>query len=107
MCLPGGVEIPLALWIETYYHTTPKETVMDTQAVNRLFLDYTARWVDSELVAGQVLTTKSQPKTQSGVFAMTQTLHCREMIARSVEIPILELRQYGTNDQRGTNGASD
>ena len=107
LCLPGEVEIPLALWIETYYRTTPKETAMDVQAANKLFLDYTARWVDSELVAGQILTTKSRPKTQSGVFALTQTLHCREMIARSVEIPILELRQHGTNDQRGTNGASD
>lgn len=107
LCLPGEVEIPLALWIETYYHTAPKETALEEQAAKELFTDYTARWVDNELVAGQVLTTKSQTETQSGVFALTQTLHCREMIARSVEIPILELEQHGTNDQRGTNGASD
>lgn len=107
MCLPGEVEIPLSLWIETYYRTTPKETALEEQAANELFADYTARWVDRELVAGQVLTARSESETQSGVFALTQTLHCREMIARSVEIPILELRQHGTNDQRGTDGASD
>ena len=107
LSLPGGVDIPLALWIETYYHTTPKETVLEEQAAKELFADYTARWVDRELVAGQVLTTKSEPQTQDGVYALTQTLHCREMIARSVEIPILELEQHGTNDQRGTDGASD
>lgn len=107
MCLPGEVDIPLSLWIETYYRTTPKETALEEQAANELFADYTARWVDRELVAGQVLTTKSEPQTQDGVYALTQTLHCREMIARSVEIPILELRQHGTNDQRGTDGASD
>ena len=107
MCLPGDVEIPLSLWIETYYRTAPGETALEEQAAKELFADYTARWVAQELVAGQVLTTKSEPKTQGGVFALTQTLHCREMIARSVEIPILELEQHGTNDQRGTDGASD
>lgn len=107
LSLPGGVEIPLALWIESYYHTTPKDLVLEEQAAKELFADYTARWVDRELVAGQVLTTKSEPQTQDGVYALTQTLHCREMIARSVEIPILELREHGTNDQRGTDGASD
>ena len=107
MSLPGGVDIPLALWIETYYHTTPRETELEAQAANALLTDYTEKWVQQELVAGQVLTTKSEPQTQDGVFALTQTLHCREMIARSVEIPILELEQHGTNDQRGTDGASD
>ncbi len=107
LCLPGGVDIPLALWIETYYHTTPRETELEEQAAKELLADYTARWVDNELVAGQVLTTQSEPNLQRGVYALTQTLHCREMIARSVEIPILELEQHGTSDQRGTNGASD
>ena len=107
LSLPGDVEIPLALWIETYYHTTPRETALEEQAVNKLFADYTARWVAQELVAGQVLTTRAQPESKAGVYALTQTLHCREMIARSVEIPILELEQHGTSDQRGTNGASD
>ena len=107
LCLPGGVDIPLALWIETYYRTTPRKTELEEQKAKELLADYTARWVDNELVAGQVLTIQSEPNLQRGVYALTQTLHCREMIARSVEIPILELEQHGTSDQRGTNGASD
>lgn len=107
LSLPGDVEIPLALWIETYYHTTPRETELEEAAANDLLTDYTAKWVERELVAGQVLTAQSEPHPQSGVYALTQTLHCREMIARSVEIPILELEQHGTNDQRGTDGTSD
>ena len=43
---------------------------------------------------------------ENGAYCLTTAAHCREMIARSAEIPILELEQHGETDQRGTDGTA-
>ncbi len=107
MSLPGGYELPLELWIETYYHTKPQAISLPAPQAEALLLDYVNRWSSEALVAGQVEHQEAELTAEAGSYTLTQTLHCREMIARSAQIPILELEQHGTNDQRGTDGTTD
>ena len=99
------MRLPLSLCVERYYRTTPRETAL-TQP-QTLLRDCLQRRAADELVAGQILSEDDTLTAENGLWRLTTILHCREMIARSVEIPILELEQHGTNDQRGTNGAAD
>lgn len=105
--LPGGYPVPLALCTETYYRTAPQELTLSEEAARTIFDDYLSRRIDRELVAGRVLTARSELQTDGGLYTLQGTYHCHEMIARSAEIPILELEQHGTNDQRGTDGTAD
>ncbi len=107
LTLPGGYTVPLGLWIETYYRTTPKPSQLEDAAGKALLSSYASRWLDGALVAGQVHTQRAEFTERPGLSCLTQTAYCSEMIARSAEIPILELEQHGTNDQRGTNGTAD
>ncbi len=105
--LPGGYPIPLGLWIETYYRTAPQPIRLTEDTAGQLLTLYCTRWRDRTLIAAQPLSEDNQYSEDGALCQLTQTLHCREMISRSAEIPILELEQHGTNDQRGTNGTTD
>ena len=100
-----SMRLPLSLCVERCYRTTPRER--ELAQPRALFEAYKERWAAGELVAGQILSEDDTWTLDGGVWRLTKILHCREMIARSAEIPILELEQHGTNDQRGTNGAAD
>ena len=97
----------LSLCVERYYRTTPQETELSRSQAQALFRDDSERWAADTLVAGTIRTEDDTLTADDDVWRLTTILHCREMIARSAEIPILELEQHGTNDQRGTNGAAD
>ena len=101
------MRLPLSLCVERYYRTTPQETELTRSRAQALFRDHTGRRAAGELVAGTIRSENDTLILDGGVWRLTKILHCREMIARSAEIPILELEQHGTNDQRGTNGAAD
>ncbi len=101
------MRLPLSLCVERYYRTTPQEAALSQPQARALFRDHTQRRTADELIAGTVLSEEDALTRGGGLWRLTTILHCREMIARSVEIPILELEQHGTNDQRGTNGAAD
>ena len=97
----------LSLCVECYYRTTPRETALSRPQAQALFRGDAERLAADTLVAGTIRTEDNTLTAGNGVWRLTTILHCREMIARSAEIPILELEQHGTNDQRGTNGAAD
>ena len=99
------MRLPLSLCVERYYRATTRMT--EVRQPLTLFEAYTRRRTANELVAGTILSEDDTLTRNDGVWRLTKILHCREMIARSAEIPILELEQHGTNDQRGTNGAAD
>ena len=101
------MRLPLGLCIERCYTAQPQETVLTEDRAQALFRDYFDRWAAGALVAGRILSEEDALEQGEDAWVLTKTLHCREMIARSAEIPILELEQHGTNDQRGTNGAAD
>ncbi len=105
--LPGGYPIPIGLWIETYYRTAPQPIRLTEDMAGQLLTSFCTRWRDKTLIAAQPLSEDNNLSTDGALCSLTQTLHCREMISRSAEIPILELEQHGTNDQRGTNGTTD
>ena len=101
------MRLPLGLYVERCYAAQPQETALTEDQAQELFRNYFDRWAAEALVAGRVLSEADTLEQDEEAWTLTKTLHCREMIARSAEIPILELEQHGTNDQRGTNGAAD
>ena len=101
------MRLPLGLYVERFYAAQPQDTALTEDRARALFRDYFDRWAAGALVAGRILSEEDDLEQNGSVWTLTKTLHCREMIARSAEIPILELEQHGTNDQRGTNGAAD
>jgi similar to stage IV sporulation protein len=101
------MRLPLGLCVERYYAAQPQETALTEAQAQALFRSYLDRWAAEALVAGRVLSEEDALEPDEDAWVLIKTLHCREMIARSAEIPILELEQHGTNDQRGTNGAAD
>ncbi len=105
--LPGGYPIPIGLWIETYYRTAPQPIRLTEERAGQLLSSFCSRWTQENLIAAQSLSEDTEYSEDGALCCLTQTLHCREMISRSAEIPILELEQHGTNDQRGTNGTTD
>lgn len=107
LILPGGYPVPLALCIETYYRTVPQAAPLSETQAKTLLEGCVARSLSRELVAGTVESSQSELEVDDSLCRLTQILHCHEMIARSAEIPILELEQHGTNDQRGTDGTAD
>ena len=105
--LPGGYPVPISLWTETYYRTAPQPIELTEDTAGQLLTSFCSRWRDENLIAAQSLSEDNEYSEDGALCRLTQTLHCREMISRSAEIPILELEQHGTNDQRGTNGTTD
>ena len=106
MRLPGGIEIPLGLCVETYRHAAARTVPLDRGPAAALLDDCASRLIADAMVAGRVASTESALVSDADAFCLIKTAHCREMIARSAEIPILELEQYGETDQRGTDGTA-
>ena len=102
-----SMRLPLDLCVERCYRTAPQRTELTQPQASALLRESAKRRTAEALVAGTVLSEDDALTDENGVWRLTTVLHCREMIARSAEIPILELEQHGTNDQRGTNGAAD
>lgn len=105
--LPGGYPVPISLCIETYYRADEAPASLSEDAAAELLHAAVLRRMARELVAGTINDSRTTLASADGCYTLTETLYCREMIARSTEIPILELEQHGTNDQRGTNGTAD
>lgn len=106
MRLPGSWELPIRLSVERYYRTAPSEVPLSQAAACDMLIPSADRQNAETMIAGQVLDADTELRTEGGAYCLTKTMHCREMIARSAEIPILELEQHGTNDQRGTDGTT-
>ena len=106
LTLPGGYPVPVAVCVETYFRTAPQAAPLSQADASALLEAYCARQLQHELVAGKVLDRQSALCAEADGYRLTQTLHCHEMIARRAELPILEMEQDGTIDQRGTDGAA-
>lgn len=106
MRLPGGVEVPLGLCIETCRPAVRRSAPLEEGAAARLLERCADRLLAEAMVAGRVTAADTALRTDGGVYRLIKTAHCREMIARSAEIPILELEQHGKSDQRGTDGTA-
>ena len=109
LTLPGGLELPVTLVVETYvpYERHPaKLSQLDAQ----LLLEQTAEDVVKEdMVAGEILGEDSTLTLRGGVYTLHWEMECHEMIAKSVELDYSEedFAHDGTNRERGANGAGD
>ena len=103
MRLPGDIEIPLGVCIETFRHASVRPVPLSDGEAAAMLEKCADRLLDDVSVAGSVTSAETALVTEAGAYCLTKTAHCREMIARSAEIPILELEQYGQTDQRGTD----
>ena len=103
MRLPGDIEIPLGVCIETFRHASVRPVPLADGEAAAMLEKCADRLLDDVSVAGSVTSAETALVTEAGAYCLTKTAHCREMIARSAEIPILELEQYGQTDQRGTD----
>ena len=106
MRLPGGVEVPLGFCVETCRRARARAVPLPQAAAAAMLEACADRLLGEAMVAGRVTSAKTALDASGGVFCLTKTAHCREMIARSAEIPILELEQHGETDQRGTDGTA-
>ena len=106
MRLPGGIELPLSVCIETYRHAGTRCVPLGESAAEGLLDACANRLAEERTVAGQILSSDADLTARGGAYCLTKTVHCREMIARSAEIPLLELEQNGQTDQRGTDGTA-
>ena len=106
MRLPGGVEVPVGLCVETFRHTSARPVPLPQGAAAALLEACADRLIGDATVAGRIDSSETALHADGGVYCLTKTVHCREMIARSAEIPILELEQHGETDQRGTDGTA-
>ena len=109
LTLPGGLELPVTLVVETYvpYERHPaKLSQLDAQ----LLLEQSAEDVVKEdMVAGEILGEDSTLTLRGGVYTLRWEMECHEMIAKSVELDYSEedFAHDGTNRERGANGAGD
>ncbi len=104
--LPGGVEVPLGLCIETYRHAHTRPVPLEQGAAAQLLETCADRLIGDALVAGRVTSAETALRSDAGEVCLIKTAHCSEMIARSAEIPILEHEQHGETDQRRTDGTA-
>ena len=106
MRLPGGMEVPLGFCVETYRRASVRAVPVDRDSAEAMLQSRADRLLAETMVAGRVTSEQSDLRSDAGALVLIKTVHCREMIARSAEIPILELEQYGETDQRGTDGTA-
>ena len=106
MRLPGGMEVPLGFCVETYRRASVRAVPVDRDSAEAMLQSCADRLLAETTVAGRVMSEQSDLRSDAGALLLTKTVHCREMIARSAEIPILEQEQYGETHQRGTDGTA-
>ena len=109
LTLPGGYQLPLGVTVETYRPYRPVKSILSEALAFEILQNAADRQVKLGMVAGQILQTEQQTQAYNGVYLLTQTTWCREMIARSEPAKILtyEEEDNGTDNQRGTDGADD
>ena len=80
--LPGGFQLPLALAVETYtfYETAVSEEdpVEAETALSAFAQDY----LTGRMVAGRILSARQYVSLEDGVYRLTGSYICHEMIGR-------------------------
>ena len=104
LTLPGGYVLPVFLEIVTLreYALTPVEVT--EQEASAIFQTVAEGTVGREMIAGTVASKRMIIDRTEGLFRCEAALNCREVISRTVEVPLFgEDVEYGQNHQRGTD----
>lgn len=90
LSLPGGYTFPATLVVETATErTTEAESISGSDAQAQL-LAGTSEAVRADMIAGEILKSNLKMKKRNGVYRLTGTYECREMVARSVPAILME-----------------
>ena len=93
LTLPGGFELPVMFIKETavtYDHTA--EEISD-EAANVLLTDFSSRYLQQIMIAGSITNRSESVLKDGGVFCLTGTYACTEMIGRRQQAKIGELHE--------------
>lgn len=90
LMLPGGLMLPIGLEITEYigYDTEPG-AVSETQAEAQLRAQ-AELGTQQDMIAGRILETRAELTRHDGVYELTASIRCEEMIARMVRASILQ-----------------
>lgn len=87
LTLPGGVRLPLSLWVETYRETERLSANADPEQV-RALLEAGLRGRLREFIGeGEVLHSQVSAVERDGVWTLRLLAECREEIGKTVEWP--------------------
>lgn len=85
LSLPGGLEFPAALVIETF---TPYETTtagLTESTAQMLLSSYVEQTAQKQMIAGEILHRTYDLTAENGCYSLSSILECHEMIAMSVK----------------------
>lgn len=95
MTLPGGFQLPLAIVTETVsFYETSEFTIAPEQA-KVLLSNHAKQFLQSKMIAGRIDRSDEKLTTQQGVYILTCTYDCNEMICKIRTEEILQ-----NNEQR-------
>ena len=93
--LPGGFQLPLAVWTETYYQRETEVSRLGEEAQNSLIL-FSRAYLQSQMVAGTIIHAVEVCTLQDEVLVLKGSYLCEEMIGRAQKEKIGEY--YGENN---------
>ncbi len=85
LSLPGGYIFPVSIVTETFRPYTVAAAQMPGATAQLLLEDYTQRTALGQMVAGEILESRSEMTEQNACYRLSAVLECHEMIAATVE----------------------
>lgn len=106
--LPGGYALPISLVIETYRVYAP-EPISTEDKAEQIMSNYLHDYIHGDMVAGEILDSTQILEVDEGLYRLSATYSCREMIARQWKVTLFEGENTndGTDRKRGEGGGSD
>ena len=90
LTLPGGLSLPLGLETVTLlgYDLAPEH--LDEAQAEAQMQSQLASGVQQDMIAGKILDEKTNLTRHDGIYELTASVRCEEMIARTVRVSILK-----------------
>lgn len=85
LSLPGNHPLPFSVCVETTIQRKLSQTSMNEMWAEVLLSDAATRTVMSQMIAGQILQRSEMLSEQNGLWHLTTSMECREMVARVAE----------------------
>ena len=82
LTLPGGLELPVWLVIETWICYEPVAQVISEDTARQILLDYASAYTKEQMVAGQIMSRIDYFTENSDAFRLEGKYYCHEMIGQ-------------------------
>jgi len=93
LTLPGGFELPLALLKETTVTYDHAAEEISEEAANVLLKVFSEKYLQQQMIAGSITNRTESVWKDEGVYCLTGTYACTEMIGRRQQAKIGELHE--------------